>query len=52
MYSMIKLKRLAVDLPIELHNEIKAQAAYRNASIRKYVIAAIVEKIKQDKAAQ
>jgi hypothetical protein len=48
----MKKKRLTLDIPELFHSEIKAQAAWRNTTIRKYVIAAIAEKMKKDKACQ
>jgi len=39
----IKLKRLAMDIPIEIHNEVKAVAALRGCSITAYIMRLIVE---------
>jgi predicted HicB family RNase H-like nuclease len=45
----IKHHRLSIDIPPELHVEIKSQAAFKGITIRKYVIRAILEKIKKDR---
>jgi len=42
------VKRLVVDLPRGLHNEIKTQATWRNITIRKYIIGAVLERIKRE----
>lgn len=39
----IKLKRLAMDMPIEIHNEVKAVAALRGCSITAYIMRLIIE---------
>jgi predicted HicB family RNase H-like nuclease len=43
-----KTKRLVVDLDESLHLEIKKQALFRNSSIKKYIIEAVIERMKQD----
>lgn len=42
-------KMLIVQIPQELHAEIKALSAYRNVTIRQFVIRALLEKIDKEK---
>jgi hypothetical protein len=42
-------KRLAVDLPIEIHNEIKEQAEKRRCTITKYIICVLRRVIQEEK---
>lgn len=44
-----KPKRLTIELPPELHAEVKSRAAYRNISIRTYVLRALKDKINNEK---
>lgn len=41
-------KRLSVDLPIELHKEIARLVIDRNCTITKWIIRAIIEKLKRE----
>jgi len=41
-------KSLLIEVPHALHHDIKAQAAWRNQSIRKYIIDSVVERMKKD----
>lgn len=41
-------KRLLIDIPINLHTEIKSRAALRNISIRTWVVRALIQAIKQE----
>lgn len=43
-----KIKRLVIDMPDALHHKIKEQALWRNVTIRKYVIQAILMRMKND----
>jgi len=42
-------KTLILNIPAELHHEIKAEAAWRNITIRRYVLQALLQKMKRDK---
>ena len=42
-------KILIINVPKEIHSEIKAQAAWRNITMRQYVLQAILERMRQDK---
>ena len=46
------LSRMLVELDINIHMEVKAQAAYRNQSMKDYVIDAILAQIAVDKKYQ
>lgn len=46
------LSRMLVELDIHIHMEVKAQAAYRNQSMKDYVIDAILAQIAVDKKYQ
>lgn len=48
----MKIKRLVIEISEELHKEIKTEAAFRNITIRKYVLQAVLERMKQDKQYQ
>lgn len=41
--------RLSLDIDETLKNQIKAQAALRNVSIKSYVIGAILDRIRNEK---
>jgi len=41
-------KRLAVDLPIEIHNNLKFISIVRNCTIRKLVLRALIAFIKHE----
>ena len=41
-------KRLAVDIPIEIHNKLKYIAIMRNCTIRKLVLRALIAFIKYE----
>ena len=43
-----KQKRLVVDLNKDLHVIIKSKAAFRNITIKKWILIAIAERIKQE----
>jgi hypothetical protein len=47
-----KIVRLTIEIPESLRSEIKAQAAFKNITIKRYLIQAFVEKIKKDKQYQ
>lgn len=44
--------RLLIELDIYIHMELKAQAAYRNQTMREYVTDAILAQIARDKKYQ
>ena len=46
------VKILILEIPKDLHLEIKAQALWRNITLRKYVIQAILERMKRDEKYQ
>ena len=43
-----KPKRLTVDIPEELHAEIKSSAAFRNITIRTWIIRVIVSALRKE----
>jgi len=45
-------KRLSIDIPPDIHREIKYQAAFQCITMRKYILRAVLEKIKKDKQYQ
>ena len=45
---IVDIKRIGIDMPEELHNEIKVRATFRHESIRKWVLEAIACKIAQE----
>ena len=44
----IETKVLYIVVTKDLHHEIKTQASWRNITIKKYIIQAIVERMKRD----
>jgi hypothetical protein len=42
-------KRLVVEIPLELHQDIKIRAIFRNITLRKWVLIAMLEQIKREK---
>ena len=46
---MITRKRLAVDLPIHLHKEVKEAAMQHNCTITRWVIGVIIERLKMER---
>ncbi len=48
--EVIKIKRLIVDIPMDMHIEVKKRAAIRGISIKKYVLKAIIERIKKERS--
>lgn len=42
MYKRVGRKRLAVDLPIALHESLKVVAKSRNMTLTKYIIRALI----------
>ena len=44
-----KSVRLVADIPQSIHQEIKSRSAWYNISMRKYILQAIMERIKRDK---
>lgn len=42
-------KRLLIDIPDQLHEEIKKRAATRNITMRKWVIRAVMRVIEEEK---
>jgi predicted HicB family RNase H-like nuclease len=45
---MEEQKVIYVEIPESLHHKIKEQALFKHLSIKKYIIAAILEQIKKD----
>lgn len=43
-------KRLLIDIPIDLHKEIKVRAAVKNITLKVWVLRAIFEAIKTEKS--
>lgn len=44
----MNLIRLALDLPISIHEKVKRIAAFRYESMRQYAMRAILEQLKKD----
>lgn len=44
-----KNKRLGIEIPKDIHADIKIRAAKRGISITKYVMRAVIEQIKKEK---
>ncbi len=42
------LKKLQIDIPEDLHSDIKIWATWKNMTIKKYVLQAIMEKMAHD----
>jgi hypothetical protein len=40
---------LVIEIPIEIHTEIKKRAIFRNITMRKWVLIALIEQIKKEK---
>jgi hypothetical protein len=45
-------RRLVVEIKPELHQDIKLRAVFRNITIRKWVLIAILEQIKREKSTE
>ena len=45
---MEKIKRLLLNVSDELHKEVKSRAVYKNISMKKWILQAILEKIKKE----
>ena len=43
------IKRLSIEIPSKLHKEMKVRALFRNITLRKWVMLAIMERIKKEK---
>ena len=43
---------LVIEIPKDLHRIIKTQALFRNITIRKYIIQAVIERMKRDEKYQ
>lgn len=48
-FNKPKVKRLIVDLPEGMHNDIKGRAAQKNMTIKKYVLQALFEQMKKER---
>lgn len=44
----MNLKRVVLDVPKDIHMQIKTIATFRNESMRQYIIRALVEQFKKD----
>lgn len=49
MINQRQLKRLVIDLPVELHMDIKKRAAERNITMKEYVLQALGSRINHEK---
>lgn len=49
MHENNNLKRLVIDLPQSMHNDIKSRAAIRNIPLRTWVIRALQKAINDEK---
>ena len=47
-----KLKRLNIEIDLELHQDIKRRAKFRSWTIRRWLLSAIFDKIKREKATE
>jgi hypothetical protein len=43
-------KRLSMDLPIEIHVELKERSARRNITITKYIMSLVMEQLKKERS--
>lgn len=43
-----EVKRIAVDIPVKMHNDIKINAAHKNIKFKTYVIRALVKELALD----
>ena len=48
MSTTTKRSRLTIDLPVEMKHRLRLIAAYRDVSIRKYVLDTIEERLSED----
>jgi hypothetical protein len=48
MKKKIETKRLVIEVPEELHNDIKIRATFRHETIKKYILQAIAFKIAEE----
>lgn len=48
-FKILNAKRLIAEIPDEIHTQVKAQAALKNISIRKYVLLALLDMLKKEK---
>jgi hypothetical protein len=52
MEEKIEKKKLIIEVSKDLHYEIKQQALWRNITIRKYILEAIMDRMKKDESYQ
>jgi len=52
MLKKTDMKRLVMEIPEGIHKEIKVQAVWKNITMRKYILQAVMEKIAHDKQYQ
>ena len=45
----METKRLVIDAPIALHDEIKKRAAFKHQTMRVWALRAIIEQIRREK---
>ncbi|MCK9570509.1 hypothetical protein M0R72_16295 [Candidatus Pacearchaeota archaeon] len=50
--QIVDIQRMVIDLSVELHHKVKTEALFRNITMKRYVIEAILERIKRDKKYQ
>jgi hypothetical protein len=48
MEKDIKPKRLIADIDLEIHKRIKSAACWKNISIKKYILQAIIKSLIED----
>lgn len=48
--TRLRRKRLAMDIPVELHNMLKKYAALRNITITRYVLRSLIRTLKEEKS--
>lgn len=46
------IKRLGIDIPMLVHDKLKIQAIFHNCSLSKYVLQAVLERLKRDEQYQ
>ena len=44
----VKYRRTVIEVPLEIHTVIKAEAAWAQLTIKEYITCALIEKMKQD----
>ena len=47
--EQVKIRRIIIELPTMMHSEIKSCAAARGITVKKYVMRAIIARIKKER---